>query len=447
MRLDTRDQDYIWSPSSIVKVDTKNGTHVTLRYDGWGDAYDERVAWNSDRLALPFSFTKRVKCLVNILYKPKANPKKAELEKLPPGARKTYSDLWPCTVQLRMPHPAIEGLEDENHCLYAEEFLRAEGKVFIQPYAPHLLPPLVQKNNAQDGGSWLNTKRLRMWTSEPNKLGVLPKNFVEAYEIAKNDKETPGVLSQSVFEKGSLLKAIYRVHSRAGSQLRDGALYEASELSQRLQEQDALRQDTKMKPPQVVQIRQEGAEQQQELTSAEIDLPRAPPAPVPPPVLPPPIQITELIHPGCGIKRCEVTNQWTASVCLGSGNSLFLGSFPTQTQAYQATRIAAGEDVEIETDLRAARLEDLRAVPIEAVVQAQEEQYKPSIHDFSLHHYSLDQIRYETYQVQQRAEGANSSEMQSKVVADKNAADPPRKNKRKGKPRKVDMAKRCYVAS
>jgi len=439
MRLEMRDADYIWSPARVVAIDkVKDGTHVICRYDGWGDTFDERALWESERLAPLFCFTKRVKCLVNILSKPKSNPRKSELDALPPGARKTYSNLWPCVVQIRMPHPFVEGLEDEDNCLYAEEFLKDEDKVFIQPYAPHLLPQPVRECSDQDGGRWLNAKRLRLWTDEPSKLGVLPKNFDQVYEIAKNDTETVGFLPASAIEKGSLLKAIYRVHSRAGAQLLDGALHEVSDVPERLQEEPP---EPVMKPPAVVQIRQDTLEL---VPSAEA-IPNLQ-LPVPPPSLPPPIEITDSIYYGCGVTRCKLTNQWTASVCLG-GNELFLGTFPTQTQAYQATRIAAGEDVKMETDERTARLKDLHAVPIEAVIETKEKHYKPEVHEFSLHDYSLQKIRYEAYRIQmegQQQDETNDSESQTEMQAESIVAVSSKK-KRKGAPRKVDLEKHCYI--
>lgn len=430
------DRDKIWSPARVVRVEKgdKEGTHVTVHYDGWADTFDERVLWTSGRLAPLFSFTKQVKCLVDILHKQKNKPRKAEMEELPSGARRTYCNLWPCTVQLRMPHPVVDGLEDEESCMYADEFLKSEENVFIKPYASHLLPQYVRDSNSHDDGRWINARRLRIWTDEPAKLGVLPRNFSEVYEIAKNDTETVGVLPMSAIEKGSLLNAIYRVHSRAGTQLRDGALYEASGIPERLMEKSLV---PTMKPPEVVQIRNMEEDYQ-------------PLGPVPPPFLPPPIQITELIYHGCGVRRCKETgcepHNWTASVCLG-GNELFLGSFPTQTQAYQATRIAAGEDVEIETDLRKARLADLRAVPIEAVISATEKNCDPTVHDFSLHHYTMDQIRYEAYRSELEAKEQAENSFSEGKMESIGAAPPsqsPRK-KRKGTPRKVDREKCCYM--
>jgi len=67
------------------------------------------------------------------------------------------------------------------------------------------LPQLVQDNNDQDGGRWINTKRLRLWTEDPAKLGVNTVNFDKAYAIAENDTDNVCLLATvSAFQKGSL---------------------------------------------------------------------------------------------------------------------------------------------------------------------------------------------------------------------------------------------------
>jgi hypothetical protein len=200
-----------------------------------------------------------------------------------------------------------------------------------------------------------------------------------------------------------------------------------------------------MKPPEVVQIRQE---EQQQIPNVEDKDQEQPLTYVPPPSLPPPIEITEPIYDGCGVRRCKTTNQWTASMCLG-GNERFLGSFPTQTQAYQATRIAAGENIQIETDLRKAQLADLLAVPIAAIIDAFEKEYVPSIHEISIHDHSLQRIRHEAYcsqlEAQQRAEKGDSKRQEDFSVSVAAPPPRPRKNKWKGTPRKVDLVRQCFI--
>lgn len=450
MRLDVRDSDYIWSPARVLKLarDKNMQTLVDIHYDGWGEEYDEHsIPWNSDRLAPRFAFTKRVKCLVDILPRQKGTPRLSEMEALPKGAKRTYSNLWPCIVQIRMPHPIVEGLEDvENNCRYAVDFLEKETNILVQPYAPELLSNLVFDATAHDGGMWLNAKRVRKWTNEPALLGVLPKKFSEAFEIAKNDSGTVGVMPMSAFEKRSLLKPIYRVLSREGADLRDGALYAADEIPERYQNETL--QPIMVDPSELGQAMAPPEEEERGMSEAQVETneeaeANQPFVPAPPPTLPPAVPITESLYEDCGVRRCQLTNQWTASVCLGA-NELFLGKFPTQLQAYQATRSAVGEDVEFETDVAKANLADLQAVPVEAVIEAREKHYDPYVHEFSIHEYALQQIRHEAGLI--RLMESQTQEGNGVPEAPVEPVEVPRPTKkRKGTPRKVDLIKHCYI--
>jgi hypothetical protein len=271
---------------------------------------------------------------------------------------------------------------------------------------------------------------------------------VEAFELALNDVETPGVLRANAIEKGSLLKANFRIHSREGAQVRDGSLYFVHELPDRL---TAEPEEPIMKPPAVVQIRQP-TPPVEEMKQEDSESPEEyqPPIYVPPPSLPAPIQITEIIYPGCGVRKCKRSNQYVASISLG-GNDVFLGKFPTQTQAYQATRLATGENTNMETDLRKARLADLQALPLEAIIEATEKQRNPkNKNSFSIHEWSLQHIRRAAY-----LESINQSETGFEAASDPdiastrqmhsvdNTGQKPR-NKRKGVPRKVDLVTHTY---
>lgn len=400
--MEIRDTEWIWALATVRAVDdVRDGTFVICHYDGWPEHYDERILWESERLVPPFTFTKQIKCFVDIWGT---------------STRKK----WPCKVQIRMPHPFVEGQEDEELCLNAEQYLAAEPNVFVQPYAPHLLSKKEAKYfqaNSYDGGLWLERKKLRLWKDDLTKLGALPHHFEEAHAIALKDTETVGLLpSLACFEEGSLLKPMYRVHNRDGSQVKDGAFLEVRDIPARLQE------ETEAEPAFEPMKRRE--------------------KPVPPPSLPPSIEVTELNHHGCGVRKCKLTNQWAASLCVG-GNEVFLGTFPTQHQAYQATRIASGENVEMETDSKKARLNDLQAVPIESVIDAKEKQYNPAVHDFSIHDYSLQQIRYDDY-LSRTGMGAEEN-VENGGSEDADIAQPPKRKKRKGAPRKVDLEKHCYI--
>jgi hypothetical protein len=441
VRVDVRDHDNLWSPGRVVEIahDKSGVMSATIRFDGWEPTYDESFPWNSDRLAPQFSFCKQVKCLVDLLPKPRAKPTKAQLESLAPGAKRSYCTLWPCKLQLRMPHPFEP--DDLESLLYAEQYLLGEGRIFIQPYAPELLPNVAFDASKFDGGRWLPVKKVRSWTDDPSQLGIMPKNFEKAFEIAKEDDSIVGTLPVSAFQEGSLLKAVYRVHSLAGAEPRDGALREASEIPKHWQDHslqpimvDPSELEKQQDPSSAKAVtRAEEIEINHEATiQAEVNTPFVP---APPPALPPAIPITDSVYEGCGVRRCKVSHQWTASVCLG-GNELFLGSFPTQTQAYQATRIAVDKGTEIEANIAEARLEDLRSVPIEAVIEAREQKYDTNVHEFSIHEYALQQIRYEAGLVRL---GVLS------IPAQQKEASRPRKKKRKGTPRKVDLDNHCYI--
>lgn len=86
----------------------QSGTeHVmTVHFEGCNSTFNQRVSWNDDKCLAPlYSFTKLLKCLVELL----SNKKK--------------SDLWPCRVQFRMPHPLGKDEKDKALCLNAQHFL------------------------------------------------------------------------------------------------------------------------------------------------------------------------------------------------------------------------------------------------------------------------------------------------------------------------------------
>lgn len=115
-----------------------------------------------------------------------------------------------------MPHPCHDGCSDEVQCLRAEELLKLEVNVYVQPYGVSLLPKYIASSLDEDGGRWFYNQRLRLWKDDPSELGILPKNFEIAFEEAKNDSEVPGVLLQKALVEGSLLDDIYRVRNVAG---------------------------------------------------------------------------------------------------------------------------------------------------------------------------------------------------------------------------------------
>lgn len=220
MRLDTRDEEHIWCPVRVINA--KSNNTIKVRFEGWGPEYNETISWTSERLKPLYTFTKSVKCLVDLLEMKPGVPKQHEL--VSPNTKKAYSNLWPCKVQFRMPHPFVEGQADKDECLNAKEFLKEEPNVFVQPYSMVSLPDYVRDMLDRDGGIWLDAKRLRLWSDDPAVLGVFPEGFERALEMARKDDETVGILPASAIEKGSLLRDIYRVNSRNGSDVTDGSI-------------------------------------------------------------------------------------------------------------------------------------------------------------------------------------------------------------------------------
>ena len=104
--------------------------------------------------------------------------------------------------------------------------------------------------------------------------------------------------------------------------------------------------------------------------------------------------ITDQNHPNSGVRKCEKTNQWVASLSM-NGNQVFLGSFRTESQAWIATRKANGENnLEMPKTLFEAQQEDLLAVPMESIIDAYETYYDPAVHAFSLHNWTLAKINH-----------------------------------------------------
>merc|ERR1712151_758306 len=65
MRLEIRDIDYVWSSAIIHKYDTIKNI-VTIRYDGWGNTFNEILPYPHPRLCKIYTFTKEIKVLVDL---------------------------------------------------------------------------------------------------------------------------------------------------------------------------------------------------------------------------------------------------------------------------------------------------------------------------------------------------------------------------------------------
>ena len=219
MRLEIRDTDYIWSSGYLVKV-TKKGksktkTMVTVAYDGWGRTFDEILQWPNDRLAKLYTYTKQVKCNLDLLAKNRSKPSGKKGDKRSSSA--LYSSVWPVTVQFRMPHPGVK---------HARDALLEEDKVFVKAYGVQHMPKENSQYMIHDGGCWFHHSRLRMWKEEPSTFGALHPQYMRAFKVAQQDKKIKGILVPKALEANSLLQDIYRVHDIRGCDTFDGVLRE-----------------------------------------------------------------------------------------------------------------------------------------------------------------------------------------------------------------------------
>jgi len=117
-----------------------------------------------------------------------------------------------------------------------------------------------------------------------------------------------------------------------------------------------------------------------------------------------------------------------------NGNQVFLGSFPTESQAYIATRKATGDQSAVmpKTALDAHHC-DLEAVSMESIIDAYEAQYDPTVHTFYLHKWAIGKINHHFYVMEKRAREEPSSQ-QPKTQSTLKKLE--RKSKRKGVPKR-----------
>jgi hypothetical protein len=123
-----------------------------------------------------------------------------------------------------------------------------------------------------------------------------------------------------------------------------------------------------------------------------------------------------------------------------SGNQVFLGSFPTESQAWIATRKASGEaSVEMPRSKQEAQLMDVKAMSMATLIDAHERQYDSEVHTFSLHDWTVAKINHDCCLRDKRA--LQEEGRVSRVVAPKES----RKSKRKGLPRRYDVQAHSFV--
>lgn len=386
MPIEIRDNDFIWSAAKIIEISNTNpkNCRVIIRYEGWGSEWDEELPYPNPRLARIYTYTKRVKCLANVLCKRK------ELRGVSNGAGssnnvRNWTDVWPCTVSFRMPHP---GPRDARQ-LSPEELLRLETNIFVQPYAPHLLSSFLQKG-LTCGGWWITANHLRIWKdfevespvaknstcvilrevcSSESYMSQLEyhfsKDFVTAYKVAKSDKWLRGFLPpKTALLEGSLVDDRYRVKNVGGDAI-DGVKYtgefDLSSASRKRSSQTSSRSPSPLPTPKIEKIKSTPGI----LESAS---------------LPQPI-LVNYEHPG--VRRLENSGRW-ASVVKIAGNDVFLGTFASQTEAVSAREgllVQCSSNIEEKKASTPSKqgqaavgpVNDLLATPVEAVIQAFEQ--------------------------------------------------------------------------
>jgi hypothetical protein len=213
MRLEIRDPDFIWSSAKLIDLQKRGGKNiVTIRYDGWGDEWDELLEYPNVRLARLYTYTKEVRCWVDIMTKKKrkAPPKKDG---------KHWCTIWPCRVKFRMPHPVGDQIRR------SKELLRVETNVFCVPYGQELLPNYIQQS-ILNGGRWINVRRLRQWKTDDlgAQLESEKKNFDQAMNVCLADNGKFGFLPKGAVDNGSLLRDEFRVKTVGGEPV-GGVMY------------------------------------------------------------------------------------------------------------------------------------------------------------------------------------------------------------------------------
>lgn len=197
LHVEACDKEGIWSLARIVEVKKKskkkkNFHQVKISYDGWGSEWDELVDfYNVKRIALPGTYTVRFKCMAHLLD----------------GHVSGKCTEWPCVVNVRTPTILAGKAQFE----FAEESLRLEQNIFIEPYGMKYLPQEISASSV-NGGRWVNIETISEWGNpsdiESKHSKKLANNFYSAFKMASNDDlpKLPG----DAFAIGTLLQKKFR---------------------------------------------------------------------------------------------------------------------------------------------------------------------------------------------------------------------------------------------
>ena len=236
----------IWNYGRIIKRAPKikassepTAYRVTVRCAGWnGSDWDKTMDYPDGRLARIFTYTKRVKGIVELIP-PNGAATDNNGPNDPPSAT-DWTRTWPCRVYFRMPNPG---------CDVAASLLESEDSILVQPYLPELLPVRARKN-IRGGYLWVTSDALRPWKeldvtgprsiSDGGELIIAEETrldrasdeeyrvkliFCRAYQQAELDwiQHMPS----DPLSAGSLVKANYRVQNLGGDVV-DGVRFSGS---------------------------------------------------------------------------------------------------------------------------------------------------------------------------------------------------------------------------
>lgn len=363
-RIDIRDPDGIWSSAAISAVQKRT---IEIRYDGWDISWNEILPMGHPRLAPIYTYTSRLKCMVDLIAKPKHRGK---------GGKKSASSsmisCWPCILNTRMPDHGLQK---------AVALLEIEKNIFIQPYRPGLLPKYV-RDNIRNGGIWWDVAHVKKWEpmDDSGKKKYHP-NFKFAYETCIEDKSVPGFLKEDIFVKGSCVSETYRVKvgSKENSLVQlDGweeDLVDFDVLNANVEAEEQINTSLSSQKKSAMAVSTEEGEStsafHKELTTKRKRMEKDDTvesfvtvdssddeavlerharkrqntpttklaAPAVDDYLPSPVQGIEMLYPGYDIQYSEITASWIASFDVG-GNKIFVGQYPDQTQAKIAIDMA-----------------------------------------------------------------------------------------------------------
>jgi hypothetical protein len=303
--------------------------------------------------------------------------------------RDRRSTLWPCIVNVRNPNPLVS-LEDYA---LAEEFLRQEPKVFIQPYgiSKKYLPHNILKALTY-GGNWVNTARIRMWRNDISPLvGKTASNFTLAHELAMNDDQITETLPYSAFEKGSLINVKHRVTPDGYEEAEEEHTNQDNEASS-ITTNETMQSNTSNRP--IISSS----------NSIDSQLVYEPPA-----VLPPAVKVNTSIYPLSNIRKSLKTGKWIASY-FKNGNEIILGSFITQTQANNAIHAVTTyhkEDEEhssVAIKIEMAQSQDMKQLTLGTIAslgsKQEDKSSSSSQNQFSLHKWTIQHTKHKGYELE-----------------------------------------------